>query len=675
VTSRPDQDLDEMVRQLAVEAAGVGVFEWDLATGALIWDDRLLTLFGYDRGSFDGTIEAFNARLHPDDLPRVSRALQEAIDTVGDYTAQYRIRLPDGSVRWIGARGRALAGPDGRAARVLGAAYDTTAHREGETRVAEVLEAMPAAFLSLDEHWRVVYVNAEAERVLGRSRDDLVGLDAWEALPAVRGTVFERNARRAVEERRPANFEAYYPHPLNGWYEVRAWPSRTGLSIYFLEVTERREAQQRVEAAAARAAMLAEVNSELGSTLDAEEAVGRLARLMAPRLADWSLVTLVTTPADGRDWRRGLRDLGWSHAEPEQVELVAGYARTRLESLTDSSPLASALREGRPIVIERDAAARFDASLEPGPAREYMARLAPSSAAVIPLLGRNRTVGLLTLYNGPGRPPLDEQGLATVLDAAARAGLALDNARLYAEQRHLAEELQRSLLTAPPQPAGVRVAVRYEAAAEVAQVGGDWYDAFLQPDGATVVVIGDVVGHDTAAAAAMGQLRGLLRGIAAHTGDGPAAVLRGVDEVLRTLQIEVTATAVVARIEHDGGATRLRWSNAGHPPPMVVGPGGDALVLPGPEADLLLGVDPARPRAEHEFVLAPGATALLYTDGLVERRGQTLDEGLTRLQETLSDLAGLPLEKLCDAVLHRMLPQRLEDDVALVALRLDDQPG
>src|SRR3712207_594986 len=100
---------------------------------------------------------------------------------------------------------------------------------------------------------------------------------------------------------------------------------------------------------------------------------------------------------------------------------------------------------------------------------------------------------------------------------AARAGLVLDNARLYRQQRDLAEGLQRSLLTAPPEPDHSQVVVRYVPAAEAAQVGGDWYDAFLQPDGATVVVIGDVVGHDTRAAAAMSQVRTLLRGIAVAT--------------------------------------------------------------------------------------------------------------------------------------------------------------
>jgi serine phosphatase RsbU (regulator of sigma subunit) len=224
----------------------------------------------------------------------------------------------------------------------------------------------------------------------------------------------------------------------------------------------------------------------------------------------------------------------------------------------------------------------------------------------------------------------------------------------------------------------VEVVVRYDPAARAAQVGGDWYDAFLQPDGATMLVIGDVVGHDTAAAAAMGQVRGLLRGIAFTTEQGPAAVLTRLDAALEGLQVRTNATAVVARLEQtpqerEQGLTRLRWSNAGHPPPMAIDEQGAVQVLANDEADLLLGFDPSSERAETTTVLERGSTVLLYTDGLVERRGQNLDEGLERLRALLSELAPLPLEDLCDALLSRLLPPSSDDDVALVAVRLHRQ--
>jgi serine phosphatase RsbU (regulator of sigma subunit) len=261
---------------------------------------------------------------------------------------------------------------------------------------------------------------------------------------------------------------------------------------------------------------------------------------------------------------------------------------------------------------------------------------------------------------------------------AARAGLVLDNARLFRQQRELAEGLQRSLLTPPPQPDHVQIVVRYVPAARAAEVGGDWYDAFLQPAGATVLVIGDVIGHDIAAAAAMGQIRSIVRTIGAEDGAAPVEILRRADRVMDTLQTGTAATAVVARLEQTDdertrGVTRLRWSNAGHPPPMVVNPDGTVLPLATVPADRLLGVTPGVSRRESEVLLDRDAVVLLYTDGLVERRDQDLDAGLARLQRELEALAGEDLDRICDQLLERMLPGSPDDDVAIVAVRLHPQ--
>jgi serine phosphatase RsbU (regulator of sigma subunit) len=335
--------------------------------------------------------------------------------------------------------------------------------------------------------------------------------------------------------------------------------------------------------------------------------------------------------------------------------------------------VAQALRTGEPAVVEHSATAEISRFLDSADARALLAELAPEAAAVLPLHARGRTVGVLSLFTGADRGPIDERDLATAREVADRAGLGLDNALLYRQQQRLAEDLQRSLLTAPPRPDRLQIAVRYVPAAKAAQVGGDWYDAFLQPDGATVLAIGDVVGHDTAAAAAMGQLRGLLRGIAFTTQDAPAGVLTRLDEAMAGLQVATTATAVVARIEAaepEGGSMRLRWSNAGHPPPMVLRRDGTVATLTAERPNLLLGIDPHTRRLESEVELERGSTFLLYTDGLIERRGRDLHEGLDLLRDTLAGLAGLPPDDLCDELLARMLPAQPQDDVALVAVRL-----
>ncbi len=250
-----------------------------------------------------------------------------------------------------------------------------------------------------------------------------------------------------------------------------------------------------------------------------------------------------------------------------------------------------------------------------------------------------------------------------------------------AAQRALADQLQRALLTPPPQPDHLHLVTRYRSAASGAQVGGDWYDAFLQPDGETMLVIGDVVGHDSTAAAKMGQLRGVLRTLAYnHSIDGPAAILGRVERTARGLSVDALATVVLARIERlpdvpVTGTRTLRWSNAGHLPPVLLHPDGCSTLLDSP-ADLLLGVDPDTPRGDHSAEFPDHSTLLLFTDGLVERRDASLDDGLHQLQAALSDLGRAPLPELCDTVLARMTPHAGDDDIALLAVRAypDDQP-
>src|ERR687885_946959 len=190
--------------------------------------------------------------------------------------------------------------------------------------------------------------------------------------------------------------------------------------------------------------------------------------------------------------------------------------------------------------------------------------------------------------------------------------------------------------------------------------------------------MGGVGGHDTAAAAAMGQVRSLLRGIAAYSDAGPAEVLRGLDSAMGVLQIDTLATAAVARFEQTDderrrGVTRMVWANAGHLPPLVINPDGSVAELAAWKGDLLLGVDAEAVRQESVVTLDRGSTVLLFTDGLVERRDADLDAGMVRLRETLVDAAHLPLQQLLDEVLERLVDGRPEDDVALVAVRLHRQ--
>jgi PAS domain S-box-containing protein len=663
--------------ELAITAAGVGTFDWDLVEGTLVWDDQLIDLFGYDTSTFDRSIHSFEARLHPEDLLRVREDLKSAIDNRGEFVSEYRIILPGGAVRWIGARGRTLVNKHGVPVRLLGAAWDNTVRAESEARVARVMESMTTAFFSLDTSWRFTYVNAEGEMVLGRSRDELLGGNLWDLFPKARGTNFETNYRRAMETGEHVAFDAYYPAPLDAWYEVRAWRTADGLAVYFLDVTARHRNQEMALRSQQRTVLLGRITEELASTLVLEEAAKRLADLVVPTLADWCIVTLIAdTSAPGE--RLSLGQVTVKHADESMEPLLRDYAHARLSLLRNDAIVVRAMETGKPQFVHAGATAEVQDMFEAKDVRSLMAQLAPEAIAVMSLSGRNGVLGMLTVGNSAERGDFTPDEMVTLDHVGARAGLVMDNARLYRQQLDLAEALQRSLLSEPPQPDDVEIAVRYMPAAEAAQVGGDWYDAFMQPTGDTVLVIGDVVGHNSESAAAMSQVRTLLRGIGALGGDGPAEILRKVDKVMETLQIDTDATVVVVRLEQtpqerERGITRIRWSSAGHPPPMVINPNGSVMKLEVPDADVFLGVIPDFDRHEYELTLERGATVLLYTDGLVERRGIPLDAGLDQLDKALTSLQSCTLDELCDRVIERMRPEATDDDISIIAVRLHGQ--
>ncbi|MFI6822808.1 PP2C family protein-serine/threonine phosphatase [Micromonospora sp. NPDC050187] len=267
---------------------------------------------------------------------------------------------------------------------------------------------------------------------------------------------------------------------------------------------------------------------------------------------------------------------------------------------------------------------------------------------------------------------------AAVTQALHRAQTRQAERRVASLERELSEKLQRSLLTPPAQREGLEVAVRYRPATERARLGGDWYDSFLQPDGSLALVIGDVAGHDRQAAATMAQIRNLLRGVAYGAREYPAAVLAGLDTAMIGLRVDAFATAILARVGRDEQQVRpghhtLVWANAGHLPPVLVTPEGSASLLQTPP-EVLLGLDSDAVRSDHRVTLAPGSTVVFYTDGLIERRGTVLDEGLADLTGTLAGRHGSTAEQMCDHLLDRY-PASGEDDIALVVLRVPPSPA
>ncbi|MPQ98061.1 SpoIIE family protein phosphatase [Modestobacter sp. I12A-02628] len=544
----PPPDLTEAQLGLALEAAQLGLWDWDVVTGRLVWSERSLEMFGVPLEQRTGSVTDIEAPIHPDDLPAVQGALEQAVATAGVVDVEFRTVWPDGSVHWVHARGRALVDGAGHVWRVIGTNDDVTA-----LRAAEQERARDAA--------RMAGLVGVAQ-ALGDAQDELEVLQV----------VAERGVR------------------LMG-------------------------------------------------------ADGAVLGLLAD---DGRRVRALTSGQLAEDVRAEVAEMPVGVPVPLVVTAVTGEA----VFFGDRAALA----ERYPGAVELYERARTQAS------------------ATVPLLARGRVVGALGVaFRGPRTwRPADRELLETFAALTAQAverirAREAERAATRAGQR-LSEMLQRSLLTDPPEPNDLRIAVRYQPATREAQVGGDWYDAFLS-SGGTTLVIGDVAGHDRTATAGMAQVRNVLRGVAQTVGEPPGAVLGALDRALQQLRVPTLTTAVICQLDGPGpgGGRLLRWSNAGHPPPLVLHPDGTTELL-WRRPDLLLGVDPAAGRADHELVLEPGATLVLYTDGLVERRGESLDDAFERLRLAAAGLHDLPTEQVCDVLLGR-LGSDAEDDVALLVLR------
>jgi serine phosphatase RsbU (regulator of sigma subunit) len=282
--------------------------------------------------------------------------------------------------------------------------------------------------------------------------------------------------------------------------------------------------------------------------------------------------------------------------------------------------------------------------------------LSPDRALLaIPLVAQ-RTMGVVTL-TAPGAR-FDADTSVMLVELARRAGVALDNARRYEQHRDTAEALQRAQLTDLPTQPGLLLAARYLPATGGMNIGGDWYDAFRQPDGSLLAVIGDVTGHGLRAAVVMGQLRTALRAYAIEAGDSPGRILTRLHRMLRHLQPDLYATALIARFRP--GETRVVWASAGHPPAVARTADGAVRTLDA-KPGVMLGIPVPYEYPDHAVDLPPGSSLVLYTDGLVERRALGIDPGIDRLVRAVAGLRAPDLEEDVEAAADSLLRPLMAD--------------
>jgi PAS domain S-box-containing protein len=548
-----------------------------------------------------------------------------------------------------------------KVAMLLALAEKTAELRESEVRFRTAFEGAPIGMglSTVDGRW--VEVNAALCELVGLSHEELLARQPIEiAHPEDRPRELEAAARLVRERQGSHQAEVRFTrsdgelrHALvNVSLAVDAHERPVHLIWQVLDMTDRRRAA--IESAArAQAETVAEALSKLQQVTEAaleHLALRDMLQLLVERVRE----------AFGADLARILL------RDPDEPALLVVGATSGFRALAadDRIELTEALDQvvngARPVTLA-DFAEGLDRALAAEQPRSVM-------AAPVPVAGEVAGAIELSLCS-TRRWTADEESLLILM--ADRAGLAIANARAYERELGTVETLQRSLLPETlPELESVLVAARYLPGG--AEVGGDWYDAVQLGDGRLGVAMGDVVGHGLGAAALMGQLRHATRAYALE-GHPPGAVLDRLDRLMRTLDGGQMATLLYLVVEPDRSSVRL--ASAGHVPPLLVGPDGRAAFLD-TAPDPPLGVFATSSHSEIEVPLEPGATLILYTDGLVEERGASIDEGLEALRVAAADPGEDP-EALCDRLMAAMLDVHTpDDDIALLALRaLPVPPG
>jgi serine phosphatase RsbU (regulator of sigma subunit) len=362
----------------------------------------------------------------------------------------------------------------------------------------------------------------------------------------------------------------------------------------------------------------------------------------------------------------GLRSIAASHEAARQMDLS--------QSAEEAGPCVSAITDGVEVLVEdysRDH--RWPAVTR----RAIQNGIRSSLSLPLPLHSEQRVLGALNMF-ATEVAAFDDHGRHLAELLVQQAAAALSYLELLGTERaarisdhHIAETLQLGMSSSISDLPGMTCAARYLTGAEEAQVGGDWYDVFPLPDGAVAVAIGDTMGHDVHAAVAMGQLRSVLRSYA-YDGSSPSAVLDRLDRLVQGFEMTPFATAFYGRLVLDRDGAMLVFSNAGHPPPLLLLADGSVQQLHGGGSHAIGAPLPEVTRADAAALLPTGSTLVLFTDGLVERKDLDLSSGLTLLAQAIAAHPPTdPPDTLCDRLLNTLLPEGQRDDITLLAVRVD----
>ena len=722
---RQDQDL--LVRmQLALEAGGMGTWSWDVSTGRVEWDAATEAVYGLEPGTFGGTYEAYLALLHPEDRAAAVATIGRSLDAGHLHRIQHRAIHPDGSVRWIEGWGRVVKDDEGRSVGLVGVSADVTERVLAEHKLATNAERLArlqevtatlADAMSVREVGDVglmqlmqatgglaatMYLLDQEEGVLnllsttlgeGRIADEWRRLDVrTSSLPAARA-LRERGVVRIplVEAEGPtpsAARELIAPgQPAETWaFPVMAGAEPAGSVVLVFESdAEEEEGRERFlltigrqvgqalararardaeQIAVARMRLLVESSELLGSSLDYEETIARVAESAVPHYADWCSVELLDP--DGQ-----LRSIVVAHVDPEKVAMARKLREEYPPDLEAESGLGAVLRTGVPQLSPTIPRQLIDAAAAEHPElAEAIELLELSSLMIVPLVARGRMLGAMSFVSGESHRHFSEDDLGFAVDLARRAATAIDNARLFFERNRVAQILETSLRP-PALPAipGIDLGSRYRPAGTGSEVAGDFYDIFEGDRRDWFAVVGDVSGKGAEAAAVMALARYTVR-TAALGRSKPSQILQILNEALLRSESDRFCTATLLRLRPRPDGLLVTVSSAGHPRPLVLHTDGEVEDV---DADgTLLGMFPEATLRDVDLVLSEGEVIVAYTDGVVEERVRDEFFGEDRLRAVLAKSAGMGAADVADRVVQAVedfRPEAPADDIAVMALR------
>ncbi|HVE46048.1 MAG TPA: SpoIIE family protein phosphatase [Acidimicrobiales bacterium] len=654
------------------------------------WNSAAGTLYGHTLAEVLGAL-ALEVLFDEDDRDAAA-SLLEGLERGRPWEGDFRVRRSDGvllvssfRLASLGAAGAAWIATDGmdqglaeqERSVLLSAERAARATAEEALGLVEaILSSAPVGIAVFDLQLRYVRVNdayavlsgVPASAHVGERLEDLVPLQADVAADLRRVATTGRPILGRHVELRDSPDVTGQRHFTVSFFPVRATGGAlvgAGLTLVEITAAKRAEAERlvllhRAEEAQQRLAVLATASTVLNTTMDLEELLTRLARVLTPLATDWCVIELI-------GGNGVVEQVAVSHRSRDRAEEVARFLRASPLPLAGEGSIAEVLRTGQAQLVPPSAVDQVlqRAARPNGPAP--LPRPPIQSTIAAPIEARGRVLGVLILST-EGDRVFGDDDLDLAVEIAHRAALAVGNARAFQQERHIAESLQRALLPATvPSVEGLDLAVRYVSATDGASVGGDWYDVLAFHDGTTGIVVGDVIGHDITASTSMGQLRSALRVYAWEQHAKPAEALARVDRLIDGLGLSY-ATCIFGVL--DLASLTFRWSNAGHPPPLLLRAGHARFLDDG--NGVLLGVSAGSAVEEAVTELQEGDVLVLYTDGLVERRGESIEVGLERLAVAAAGAAGAHAEALCDLLLEALVPKSTtrDDDLAILVARV-----